>query len=82
MDISFLFGPRVQAQEPERVLGSAMRKAWANFARTGDPSSTSLNWPRYLPDTRVSLELNSARLAPLSDYRREYCEFWAQYVAL
>lgn len=82
LDIPLLFGPRVQAQAPERLLGERMRAAWVAFARTGDPATAQQPWPRYDSATRLSLELNSARLTPLTDYRRDYCQFWAQYVAL
>lgn len=81
-DIVYLFGPRAHALAAERQLGEAMRKAWVAFARSGDPSTPALTWPRYQPGQRLSLELNPARLAPITDYRGAYCDFWAQFVAL
>lgn len=82
LDIPLLFGPRPQAQAGERLLGERMRAAWVAFAREGDPATAVQAWPRYTATGRQSLELNSGRLLPLSDYRRETCDFWAQYVAL
>lgn len=82
LDIPLLFGPRTQAQTLERVLGERMRAAWVAFARTGDPATDQQPWPRYDSAARRSLELNSSRLVTLSDYRRDYCQFWAQYIPL
>jgi para-nitrobenzyl esterase len=83
LDVVLLFGPRTQAQAPEAALAARMQAAWVDFAFGREPgSSGGIAWPRYLPATRTSLELNAARTAPLADYRGAYCDFWQQYVTL
>jgi para-nitrobenzyl esterase len=39
-------GPTAEA------LSRAMMESWTNFARTGDPSTTSFDWPRYNAEQR------------------------------
>lgn len=81
IDVSYLFG-RAGAQAPELALSTKMQTAWVNFARTGDPGQAlGYTWPRY-GTSRMSAELNHAASESLADYRRDYCEFWANYVAL
>lgn len=81
IDISYLFG-RTGALAPELALSAKMRSAWVNFAQTGEPGNAlGYAWPRYGLE-RLSAELNHSATTPISDYRREYCEFWANYVAL
>lgn len=81
LDVSYLFG-RPGAQAAELALSAKMQSAWVNFARTGDPGNAlGYVWPRY-GSTRISAELNHAATSTLDDYRREFCEFWATYVAL
>ena len=81
IDISFLF-ERANALSAELNMRAKMQNAWINFARDGDPGAAlGYSWPRY-DSTRQSAVLNSSALAPVSDYRKSYCEFWARYVAL
>ena len=40
-----------------RALSHVVQDAWSAFARTGDPSSASLTWPRYVPPQRSTMVL-------------------------
>ncbi len=81
IDITFLF-ERANALSAELNMRTKMQNAWINFARNGDPGvALGYSWPRY-DSTRQSAVLNSLAVAPVSDYRKSYCEFWARYVAL
>mgnify|MGYP000950778546 CR=1 FL=1 len=54
-------------------LGDQMLAAWTTFARTGDPSTASLTWPRYTVPSRETMIFDgtSRVLAdPRGDYRR------------
>ena len=83
LDVLLLFGPRAQAQAPERTLAARMQRAWVDFAYGREPgSSDAIAWPRYRADARQALELNSARVGLIDDYRREYCAFWNRYAIL
>ena len=83
LDVLLLFGPRAQAQAPERALAARMQRAWVDFAYGREPgSSDAIAWPRYRADARQALEFNSARSGLIDDYRREYCAFWNQYAIL
>ncbi len=83
MDIALLFGPRAQALPGERELALTMQSAWIDFAYGRAPgSSTNLGWPTYGAESPLSLEWNSNGEAILNDYRREFCNFWLQFVDL
>ncbi|MFN8538949.1 MAG: carboxylesterase family protein, partial [Thermomicrobiales bacterium] len=55
LEIPFVFGtfgqpfmaPRAGDGPAEEALSAAMRAAWGAFARTGDPSTAEVAWPRY-----------------------------------
>ena len=81
IDITFLF-ERANALSSELNMRAKMQNAWINFARDGNPGTAlGYAWPRY-DSTRMGAELNSTAVAPINDYRKSYCEFWARYVAL
>ncbi|MBC2779073.1 carboxylesterase/lipase family protein [Parasphingopyxis sp. GrpM-11] len=45
-------------EEPQR-MADMMSDAWISFARTGVPSSDTLpDWPRYMPDSRMVMQLD------------------------
>lgn len=58
------------------ALSRDMRRAWASFARTGDPDPDgTLGWPRFAPDDERYLALDTpshAAPGPLEDA----CAFW------
>jgi para-nitrobenzyl esterase len=40
-------------------LSAQLGAAWASFARTGDPSTSTLSWPRYREPTRTTLVIDA-----------------------
>lgn len=42
------------------VVANYMRTAWTNFARSGDPSTHSVNWPAYTPESRKVLRIDQS----------------------
>jgi len=67
IDVPFTFVAQAQAAEfvgagPEvDALAEAVMDAWIAFARSGDPSTESLPWPRYDPNTRAQMLLGPER---------------------
>lgn len=56
-----------------RKLGSAMSRAWINFAKTGDPSQPGLAWPKYDPKVVSTMVFDVKSVVqndPLGDARR------------
>ena len=83
LDVVLQFANRTNAQSEEIRIRERIRGAWVDFAHGLAPgSSEGLGWPLYDADQRLALELNSNSTAVLTDYRREYCEFWNRFVAL
>ena len=56
-----LWQPFLGADAP-RSLVTAMQDAWIAFARTGDPNTPDVAWPRYDTAARPTLQLD----APIS----------------
>jgi carboxylesterase type B len=52
-----------------------MMDAWGAFARTGDPSTPSLRWPRYDEEGEQHLTLD-IRSTVGAHLKRGVCEFW------
>ena len=53
-------------------LSATMQDAWIAFARTGDPSTPALGWPRYDADRRATAAFGrtvEVRYAPLEEER-------------
>ena len=63
----------------QESLATAMRTAWANFAATGNPSTSDVRWPRY--DTAASgrvLSLVTPEPQVQGGFEpRHHCSFWA-----
>ncbi len=61
--------------DDERPLARTMMDAWGAFARTGDPSTPALAWPRYTADRdpHVILDLPAAVGTGL---QAATCDFW------
>ncbi len=83
LDVVLLFGDLSAATPAVRDLGARMQRSWVDFAHGREPgSSDAIQWPRYVVPPRQSLEISSTPAPPLSDYRREQCEFWNRYLVL
>ncbi len=52
----------------QKMLAASMRKAWANFAATWDPSTAALHWPSF---NRTSLVVSLA--SPQSQLDQQFC---------
>jgi para-nitrobenzyl esterase len=60
----------------QRQLAAGMQRAWANFAASGDPSSSSFTWPTFAPGARA-VSLNTLRLRIEDGFAaRHHCGFW------
>lgn len=44
-----------QVTEEAKRLSNAMSDAWINFARTGNPSTSSLQWPAFTENNRATM---------------------------
>jgi carboxylesterase type B len=58
-------GPGVEA------LSTAMQDAWLAFARSGDPSTEALAWPRFDPERRATMLLGDHCRVEDDPYRLE-----------
>jgi len=82
-EIQYLFPPPPNAplaaplNPRQETLATNMRRAWSNFAATGNPSSKTVPWPSFASGGRV---LSLATPAPKveTDYAAtHHCSFWA-----
>ena len=75
LEIAFVFGNQGRGElaaftgsGPEAdALAERMMDAWLAFARTGDPSTPALPWPRHDPATRPTMVFDAVtevQLAP------------------
>jgi len=62
--------------ETPRIVSRAMMDAWTAFARTGNPSTKRLAWPRYDLASRKTM-MFSATSQVVTDPERAIREFWA-----
>jgi para-nitrobenzyl esterase len=61
----------------QEVLAARMRRSWANFAASVDPSSAAESWPSF--DGVVMMSLVSPSPQVVTDFAsRHHCSFWAQ----
>jgi para-nitrobenzyl esterase len=90
LDVPFVFdnvdraAPITGTGRDRYPLARAMSRAWAAFARTGDPSVRGLEWPRYTPDRRATLIFDrNPRVVndPDAEDRRLMAEFKARQAA-
>jgi para-nitrobenzyl esterase len=63
----------------QQALADSMRAAWANFAASGNPSTTALPWPAFGHAGRASvLSLVPPQPQLETDFgARHHCSFWA-----
>ena len=82
MEIEYVFGD-VRGVMPgeEAALAATMGNMWANFAKTGTPSSM---WPLYTMNMKTEapntmMHFNTASqggVHPVTNYRERQCDFW------
>ena len=81
MEVAFKFdhpeNDPATGKRPERFqAGKNMSRAWAAFARTGDPSHSGIpKWPSYTLDKRATMILN-AECTVVNDPMREERLAW------
>jgi para-nitrobenzyl esterase len=78
VDLFFVFGNRSLGygiSPREQKLSDMMMDAWGAFARSGDPSTPSLAWPRYdvAGEQNLTLDLPATVNAHL---KHDACVFW------
>lgn len=67
-------GVEYQPNAADLMMRDALQEMWANFARTGDPSTAALSWPLYGPaDDHALLDVP---LATGQGVRTAQCDFW------
>jgi para-nitrobenzyl esterase len=73
--VAFLTGP---VTDEMRALATTMHEAWAAFARTGNPTTPTLaDWPRWNPETRPTMVINTAPAVELDPMGHEI-EVWSE----
>ena len=65
-EIPILFGNEVNRSgkpapfsEADRRVSTFMQRAWTNFARTGDPTGSGIDWRRFEPDRETYLKIDA-----------------------
>ena len=51
------------------VVGNTMRKAWVNFASTGEPSIPEFEWPEYEEDKLCTVSIDEELTLLQDPYR-------------
>jgi para-nitrobenzyl esterase len=79
-ELPYLFDlPDAPIQVPfnpdQDALAAGMRRSWANFAASGDPSSSALTWPSF--DGATMMSLVPGQPSAVTDFAsRHHCSFW------
>jgi para-nitrobenzyl esterase len=81
-ELGYLFDlPDAAFQDPytagQKSLGASMRRAWAAFARGGDPSSSAVPWPSFNSSKDVLSLVPPAPNLETTFASRHNCRFWA-----
>jgi para-nitrobenzyl esterase len=80
-ELPYLFDlPDAPLQVPfrpdQQALASSMRRAWANFATSGDPWTAEVTWPSF--DGAPMMSLVPPQPQVVTDFAsRHHCSFWA-----
>jgi len=80
-ELPYIFDlPNAPIQQPfspdQETLAASMRAAWANFAASGDPSSSTVPWPSF--DSTHVMSLVPPQPQVETDFAsRHHCSFWA-----
>lgn len=73
--VTFLTGP---ITDDMRHLATTMNEAWAAFARTGNPSTSTLAaWPKWDPETRPTMVIDTDSAVELDPAGHEI-EVWSE----
>lgn len=64
-----------------RALGEAMQAAWGAFARTGDPATAELAWPRHAARGDMGMRWDTPPGA-VAGWRRAQCDLWDAVVGV
>ncbi|XP_075891948.1 acetylcholinesterase-like isoform X1 [Nelusetta ayraudi] len=79
-EIVYVFGipqnPSHGFTEEEVNLSRRMMKHWANFARTGNPSTDKFKWPPLTPENKEYITLNTSPPEIKTHFKAEKCHFW------
>lgn len=79
-EIAYVFGipqnPSLGFTEEEVNLSRRMMKHWANFARTGNPSTDKFKWPPLTPENKEYITLNTSPPEIKTHFKAEKCHFW------
>jgi carboxylesterase type B len=60
----------------EIALANMVQRMWGNFARTGNPSIPTLNYPAYNATSTFVMNV-SIPTGIIPEFRNHYCDFWA-----
>lgn len=82
-EISHVFDLPFMADATSQKVADAMNDYWANFAKTGDPNSSTAPavWPRFTPDAADNdkrLQLDP-QFQTLDNFRKVECALWREY---
>jgi para-nitrobenzyl esterase len=84
LELPFLWdmidNPQWQAfvgEEAPRALATAIQDAWLAFARTGDPATAAVAWPRYNATTRPTMVFGD-EIGVVDDPSQRMREVWYQ----
>jgi para-nitrobenzyl esterase len=81
VELWFVFGNAdkgISLSQAERSLSHLVMEAWGRFARTGDPGSAALRWPRYSMDRQENLVLDSVHSIGVQA-KQGACDFWDRF---
>ena len=73
--------PGIAGFKSSETVGTTMRKAWVNFARTGNPSTPEFNWPEYEDQNRFTVSIDE-KLTLLEDPYRHQREALGEVLAM
>jgi para-nitrobenzyl esterase len=61
----------------QEALAASMRRAWASFAASGDPSSAALPWPSFDASAQVLSLVPPQPQVDTEFATKHHCSFWA-----
>jgi para-nitrobenzyl esterase len=71
-DVAYFFGTGPEAD----ALSAAMMDCWISFARTGNPSTSTLDWPRYERQCRATMIFGDGQPHVANDPAAEKRRAW------